>query len=406
VNLDDPDLLKIADAARYLGVTRRTIYRRIWKGDLPASKVGGLYFIRRQDLEALLIRGRTKPAQTEAETSPTLKCQTCFRDLESDEQIAELCATEGCENLICDRCWAEDLRHCIRHIPNKIHKLKQAENAFQQGQLDVYLTSRRARLQEINIIQRIQGRVEQIDTFIHPQTEEVTTVSDFKEYCNQGDERATLMQLMGKMILDKNTSSQMPLNAWVCWDLPKEKRQQGLPLRIQAQVISRLAKMLRDGFDSLPLDEDDLVQRLLKLGEIAQTDQVVNLVVLAASTGWDAEARMVIQGKSPGKAFVHQNLLVYLFDMQTRELIYNLNDPRLQGYTDLFAPLLPEEEINEAINLIEKQFITHDSLSLAQAGQSLPFAESAIEKAFQRLAETGEYALTTVPEIGTALVRI
>jgi len=53
------DFLKINKAARYLGVTRRWVYRRIWSGDLPASKVGSLYFIRQQDLDALIEQGKS-----------------------------------------------------------------------------------------------------------------------------------------------------------------------------------------------------------------------------------------------------------------------------------------------------------------------------------------------------------
>ena len=406
MNQNDPDLFKIADAARYLGVTRRTIYRRIWNGDLPASKVGGLYFIRKVDLEGLLIRGRAKPPQKETKAPEAIKCNACFRILESDNQIAEVCSAEGCEGLICDRCWSEGIRHCLRHIPDKHLKLDQAENAYQQGELSVFLKGSRARLQEVNFIQRIQTRVEQIDTFIHPQTEEVLTVSDLEQHRYVGDERTAIMQLLSKMILDKETTSRMPLNAWVCWDLPQGKRQQGRPLRIQTQVVSRIPEMLRDGFDSQALGEDELTQRLLSLGEIAQADQVVTLVALAATTGWEASAREIIQGDAPGKAFAHKNLLIYLYDMQSGELIYNLNDARLRGYIELFAPLLPEEEIKQAIRAIEGEFITHDSLSLGYAMEILPYSQNMLKKAFEQLAATGEYALTTVPEIGTAIVRI
>jgi len=407
VNQDDPELYKIADAARYLGVTRRTIYRRIWNGDLPASKVGGLYFIRKADLEGLLIRGRTKPTQKKKEAPPSIiKCNACFRILESDDQIAELCAAEGCEGLICVRCWSDGIRHCLKHIPDKSHKQEQAESAYQQGELAVFLKGSRARLQEINFINRIQARVEQIDTFIHPHTEEILTVLELDEYRDVGDERTVIMQLLGKMILDKETTSKVPLNAWVCWDLPKGRRQQGLPLRIQVQVLSRIPEMLRDGFDSQPLGENELTQRLLSLGEIAQVDQVVTLVALAATTGWDSAAKTVIQGDRPDKAFSHQNLLVYLYDMQSGELIYNLNDARLRGYIELFAPLLPGEEIDEVVALIEVEFITHDSLSLQYAVETMPYAEGVLRKAFERLAAGGEYVLTEVPDIGTAIVQV
>ena len=88
----DSEYMKIGEAAQFLGVARRTVYRRIWSGDLAASKVGGLYYIRRADLEAMLDSGRKKASpQEEHRPQPALKCGACFRLLESDAQIeAEL----------------------------------------------------------------------------------------------------------------------------------------------------------------------------------------------------------------------------------------------------------------------------------------------------------------------------
>jgi len=92
--------------------------------------------------------------------------------------------------------------------------------------------------------------------------------------------------------------------------------------------------------------------------------------------------------------------------MQSGELIYNLNDARLRGYIELFAPLLPGEEIDEVVALIEVEFITHDSLSLQYAVETMPYAEGVLRKAFERLAAGGEYVLTEVPDIGTAIVQV
>ena len=129
-------------------------------------------------------------------------------------------------------------------------------------------------------------------------------------------------------------------------------------------------------------------------------------MALAATTGWDSAARRAIQGELPGKAFAHRHMLVYLFDLQRGELIYNLYDDRLRGYVELFAPILPEEEIKEVIAVIDMEFLTHDSLSLQYAVETLPFSASVLQKAFERLAATGGYVLTEVPEIGTAIVQL
>ena len=44
--------LSIQEAADYLGVDYKTVYRLVRAGKLPAGKFGGMYRIRRDDLEA------------------------------------------------------------------------------------------------------------------------------------------------------------------------------------------------------------------------------------------------------------------------------------------------------------------------------------------------------------------
>lgn len=403
----DQDLLKITEAAQFLGVARRTVYRRIWSGELPASKVGGLYFIRRADLEALLEKGRhpTPKKPPQAKTEP-LKCGLCFRVIESDSQVGDLCQTEGCEKVICQACWGKGEKHCVQHLPDREEKWHKAQEAHQAGELSLLVKASHARLQEINFLNRVQTRIHQVSTLIHPRTEEVLTVEEWDEHRQTGDERARVMKLLGRMVLDKETTSQVPLNAWARWDLPPAKGQEGLPLRVTTHVLSRTEEMLRDGFDTHPLGEDELTRRLAQMGEEAETDQVVTLAALASTTGWDEAARRAIQGDSPGQAFTHRHLLIYLFDLRSGTLIYNLHDDRLRGYLELFTPTLPAEEIKEVIAAIKKEFITHDSLSLELAVETLPYARSVLHKAFERLAATGEYALTEVPEIGPALIRV
>ena len=44
-------LFRIKEVAELLGVSTRTVYRRIWSNELPAVKIGGLYYIRQSDLD-------------------------------------------------------------------------------------------------------------------------------------------------------------------------------------------------------------------------------------------------------------------------------------------------------------------------------------------------------------------
>lgn len=54
-------MLTIKEVAQYLHVVPLTIYRMIDRGDLPAAKVGKVWRIRQQDVEAYLDRSASQP---------------------------------------------------------------------------------------------------------------------------------------------------------------------------------------------------------------------------------------------------------------------------------------------------------------------------------------------------------
>mgnify|MGYP004719550539 CR=1 FL=1 len=51
-----PAAFKVPDAARYLGVSRASLYRIFKDGTLRPAKIGGCTLVRRVDLDALLAR--------------------------------------------------------------------------------------------------------------------------------------------------------------------------------------------------------------------------------------------------------------------------------------------------------------------------------------------------------------
>jgi hypothetical protein len=172
------------------------------------------------------------------------------------------------------------------------------------------------------------------------------------------------------------------------------------------RVLSRLPEMIRDGFDTRPIDEDTLSAELAKLAQ--ETDprgrQIPTIALFAAATGWTPEARRLIVGDAPGTAFSPGALLVYLFDLPEGKLIYNPQDDRLRGYAELFTPLLPSEELKEVRQAIENEMITYDTLTLQHAAETLPFPRERIRQAFEQLAQTGDYTLLDLPDLGLALI--
>lgn len=67
--MSQESMLTIKEVAQYLHVVPLTIYRMIDRGDLPAAKVGKVWRIRRQDLQAYLDRSASRPKGEKEEES-------------------------------------------------------------------------------------------------------------------------------------------------------------------------------------------------------------------------------------------------------------------------------------------------------------------------------------------------
>ena len=75
------------------------------------------------------------------------------------------------------------------------------------------------------------------------------------------------MRLLEKVVLDSKALAQQPLNAYLHYRLPPQKKQRGGPVDIRIQALSRLPAMLADGFDSQPLEADEMAFWLDGLSE-------------------------------------------------------------------------------------------------------------------------------------------
>jgi excisionase family DNA binding protein len=408
---DSSEFLNINEAARYLGVNPRTIYRHVWSGKLPALRAGGLYRIRRSDLEAFLLRGKPSDAEppeageTAEGAAPGRRCGVCFRVLLSTAQAAGTCERAGCVEPICASCHDQGSHFCLQHQPDAAERLLSAKAALERGEIPLLVRAVEARLGELSFLSRIQARISAIAALIHPLSEEVQTVAGWAGCIELGDERAEVMRLMKRVFLDADTLAQVPLNAWLVAIPPLPSGAKGKPFEIHARVLSRLEVMVRDGFDTHPLDGDMLARILVRLAEENHAESAYRLILLAAPTGWDVNARRIVEGDAARQPFMHLAFQVFLYDMEQGELIFNRADERAARYAELFVPRTPAEEIDEAVRAVEKELLVYDSLTLEHAGSILAFRSEILKQAFQRLAQQGKFTLVDVPQLGPAILR-
>jgi excisionase family DNA binding protein len=65
VSTDETDWLSTQEAARRLGITPRTLYRFIDRGELPAYRFGRVIRLRGHEVEEFISRSRIQPGELE-----------------------------------------------------------------------------------------------------------------------------------------------------------------------------------------------------------------------------------------------------------------------------------------------------------------------------------------------------
>ena len=116
--VDPRPFLSIQDTASLLALDYKTVYKMVISGQLPAGKLGGVYRIRRQDLDtffeqqkAAISVGRGLPA-----VQPTL-CAGCGRALRLPSLLGGKCQTPQCDLPLCTTCWGrKEARFCRDHL--------------------------------------------------------------------------------------------------------------------------------------------------------------------------------------------------------------------------------------------------------------------------------------------------
>lgn len=399
----NPEYLKIGEAASLLGVARRTVYRWVWSGELPATRVGGLYFIRRSDLQAVLERGRgAKPAGHTGELS-ALKCGACYRIILNDSQVGEACAQEGCAEMICAQCYADGVRHCASHSPSREQRIQEARQRLERGELSVLVEGPAARQRELNYLARIQQRVARYTTLLHPLSAETITIPAWDALLEQGDERAEVMRLLGRVMLDAQATAQYPLNAWLRYNLPAAHKDLAR-VAVEVRSVNRLPVLLRDGFDTRPMQLEDLNAWQQRLSEECGPS-LFKILLLAANTGWSDEVRASIQGGPKNYPLIQRYALLFLFDLENGELIFNSSDDRSRRYAELLRPQTLAEEAQEARAQVEKTLLIYETLTLNDAVKILSYPEPVLRLAFENLAAAGAYGLVEVGDLGLAIVK-
>jgi excisionase family DNA binding protein len=395
--------LSIRETADALGVDYKTIYRLVREGELPAGKIGGVYRIRREDIDALFERHRLRAAVPEGDVGleEPVKCGRCWRILPDPDAIGGECAHDSCEAVLCRECWDAQPDHCCAtHRPSPAERLAAARADLDAGRISLLVTAVEARRRETAFLARFEDKVRALTAVRHPLSGQTHRVRSRDVHRSESDESETLADLLHVGYLETEVRSRLPLNAGLRFALGEPPA-----LVLEARVVSNLAAHAGDGFDTQPLRLEDAMARLDDAVTRAEATGVVTVLGLAATTGWTAAATDYVSDGTRGDTFHHRLMLSCLIDLVDGRLAYNRLDARIQLFLDLFTPLLPDEEAVRVAGYIEQALVVRDSLSLDEVMQAAAASRDNVRRAFERLTATRRFVVYALAGEGDVISR-
>ncbi len=420
--------ISIKEAADYLNVEYKTVYRLVRLGQLPAGRIGGVYRIRRADLDHYFEQQKTTPpsaAPTPAdlesgrslpffETAPPilhdekqlLRCGRCLKLIASPAAAGGRCETDGCQKLICVDCWREADGHlCREHSPTAQEKLAEAHRLLADGTIQRLVMGAEARQREMGFINRFDYKISQIASIRNPISGRVVHVSDWGALRSAGDDTGRLLELRGVGYLDKTLRSQLPVNQRSLYDVHEAGESVGLML--EAVVLSHLEAYVRQGFDTAQATMADILPLLKLRADAAESRRAGYVLGIASPTGWDNDAVAYIQADPKGRSYSHRLLMPCLIDLETGALIYNTLDERLASLAPIFSPQLAGEAAEDLARRLRETLLSGKwgSISASQAAAEFGASEDLVAKAFARLGESGQFSVEQIKGVGLAISR-
>jgi len=400
------DYLTIQDVAEIMGVEYKTVYRLVTSGKIPSFRVGRVYRIRHQDLNAYIeaqIGGRP------ATTVGPLTCGYCGAAIPSANLAGGPCEHEECDEMLCANCWAKGVRACRLHQPTSDQRLTQAKQALAQGQVDRVVTALQARQRELAFLTRFDERILGIAALQNPLDGELLKVKDWSAFHQNGDESTRLLEALGVAFLERSLLAVTPVNARSRYELTRGCLGFNHPrqaLIIEAKCLSDLETQVRQGHVTAPTSIAELMVLLNARQTEAEQANALLVQAIAATAGWDQESIDYISASSEGRSYRHRLLLPVLVDLNTTRLHYNATDKRLQGFVGLFRLAGEAEEILRVQQWIEATIEGdyRSGVTLPEVIETLGVSAAQARRAFQQLATQPRFRLLTDADTGEMLV--
>ena len=409
--------LTLEEAAQKLGVEYKTLYRVVRSGDLPAGKVGRIYRIRDDDLEAYFERQKELVADQTKRTGLTaiegIVCGACGNQILSELSIGGRC--EFSNKPICQACWSiKKIRTCTEDAePSAEGARAAAEEASKTGdavgstveeqekesveqlrqQGKPVITAEDAKLSEQAFLRTFGQRLEEIEELPEP-------LSNIKIRLRKARVKHQIEETCRvNRKLPANRISRFTLRVGG-WSKPKTC------LTLEGRFLSRPGTIAEQGYDAEPIGDTELRALLNDVAEKAKQSGCFGVVLIGSPTGWTTNAAEMVTGIHGGKSFRDRRVAVVLEDLHTDEVFMDKSDKRLWAYWQLIAPAAYTAKVAACVEQVGEILSRKNSVSAKDAGRICKADESWVRAAFLELEQTGEFSMDELPDMGLVISRI
>jgi len=458
------EFLSVREAAEYLHVEYKTIWRLVRRGELPAARIGNIYRIRKEDIDSLfasgvtslagaeevppmglcahcgaaiereldlggrcevcaapicstcwLLEGRRRcldhanvaavPEPTRAARPSVSRCARCQRVLPASGG-AGCCQAPGCSQVLCAECWSnESERFCLVHAPLRSQRLARAQSDLEAGRISRLVVSLDAKKTELAFIARFDQKIHHITTIRNPNDSTVYRMASWDNAHETSDQVQDLLDILKTGFLQQTLGDSLPMNLSSRYIVPHRQVPRGQGLVLEARCFSHLKAHASDGFDVTPAPLDELLPILQARAKEAEEGQRPYILGLASTVGWEARATEYIAASVSGHSYSHRYLLPCLIDLVGGELVYDQLNERIQPFVSLFSLRLEEEDVQRVLAYVRDYLMVNEGLPVAEIGPAVGVSDEIVQKAVGRLRDSGSHRVEQIKGSGAVLMR-
>lgn len=356
----------VQEAADYLQVDYKVVYRLVKEGKLPSSRVGWQFRITQEDLNAYLNAERAKQ-------------EALAQNLRAQQPAA----AQGAAARAGGEPPAEPAPPAASAPPaNSVTKV-------------------RARQIEQNFINRFQEKVEGVETIRHPATGQLLPVRNWTELVQIEEDRDALMQALNSAFLDRKTLATTPRNVRCRYTLNTDP-----PFAIEARSLAHLEAFSRNGYDTQPATVEDLMVAIDAYEEELRRSKLTIVAGLASPTGWDAEAIRFITNSGRGDSYRNRNVMLLLVDLRSEGVYYDEHDATVRGFAGLYEMATDMENVAMLRAHLLAELDGRTGVILDDIAQSIGVAPELLEEAARQMVSEGGYRLVPDKSDGMIMVKV